>query len=143
MEQTLPQECATERRAVERVRIPRELTPPDRGAIDRAMLRRRIESCQLKVPSRGAVPGPEARLRSSHAVSSTSTGQCLRRRRGHAEQRSDRGAEASLALEPPDHRRGRALGRVRPADRKSTRLNSSHLVISYAVFCLKKKKTLA
>src|SRR3989454_5986404 len=31
---------------------------------------------------------------------------------------------------------GDALG-----DRKSTRLNSSHLVISYAVFCLKKKKT--
>src|SRR5256885_8675008 len=31
---------------------------------------------------------------------------------------------------------------VRPsrADRKSTRLNSSHLVISYAVFCLKKKR---
>src|SRR5256885_9716773 len=28
----------------------------------------------------------------------------------------------------------------RSADRKSTRLNSSHLVISYAVFCLKKKK---
>src|SRR5256885_12090938 len=27
------------------------------------------------------------------------------------------------------------------ADRKSTRLNSSHLVISYAVFCLKKKQT--
>src|SRR2546426_12147721 len=27
-----------------------------------------------------------------------------------------------------------------PEDRKSTRLNSSHLVISYAVFCLKKKK---
>src|ERR1039457_7015248 len=27
-------------------------------------------------------------------------------------------------------------------DRKSTRLNSSHLVISYAVFCLKKKKRL-
>src|SRR2546426_7912551 len=28
----------------------------------------------------------------------------------------------------------------RKRDRKSTRLNSSHLVISYAVFCLKKKK---
>src|SRR5256885_9545666 len=28
-------------------------------------------------------------------------------------------------------------------DRKSTRLNSSHLVISYAVFCLKKKKQIA
>src|SRR2546426_8014394 len=33
---------------------------------------------------------------------------------------------------------GRGVG-VRE-DRKSTRLNSSHLVISYAVFCLKKKK---
>src|SRR5256885_7421377 len=36
------------------------------------------------------------------------------------------------------------LGRARrlgeEEDRKSTRLNSSHLVISYAVFCLKKKK---
>src|ERR1039457_7520319 len=31
--------------------------------------------------------------------------------------------------------------RVPSSDRKSTRLNSSHLVISYAVFCLKKKKT--
>src|SRR3712207_7867957 len=29
---------------------------------------------------------------------------------------------------------------VRPKDRKSTRLNSSHANISYAVFCLKKKK---
>src|SRR5947208_10933709 len=28
-----------------------------------------------------------------------------------------------------------------PKDRKSTRLNSSHQIISYAVFCLKKKKT--
>src|SRR5256885_8596386 len=39
----------------------------------------------------------------------------------------------------------RQLDRLRDAlqgDRKSTRLNSSHLVISYAVFCLKKKKIL-
>src|SRR5256885_11989172 len=35
----------------------------------------------------------------------------------------------------PRRRGARAQG-----DRKSTRLNSSHLVISYAVFCLKKKK---
>src|SRR5436190_19617207 len=35
----------------------------------------------------------------------------------------------------------RSVGRrVRRQDRKSTRLNSSHTVISYAVFCLKKKK---
>src|SRR2546426_3368273 len=32
------------------------------------------------------------------------------------------------------------LGISPMGDRKSTRLNSSHLVISYAVFCLKKKK---
>src|SRR5256885_13092410 len=32
------------------------------------------------------------------------------------------------------------LGQRGCGDRKSTRLNSSHLVISYAVFCLKKKK---
>src|SRR5256885_13236187 len=30
---------------------------------------------------------------------------------------------------------------VQELDRKSTRLNSSHLVISYAVFCLKKKRS--
>src|SRR5258708_23095346 len=30
---------------------------------------------------------------------------------------------------------------MRELDRKSTRLNSSHQIISYAVFCLKKKKT--
>src|SRR2546426_3138391 len=41
---------------------------------------------------------------------------------------------------PPSHGAGGgAPGRVE-GDRKSTRLNSSHLVISYAVFCLKKKK---
>src|SRR2546426_4792925 len=33
-----------------------------------------------------------------------------------------------------------AGGDAKQRDRKSTRLNSSHLVISYAVFCLKKKK---
>src|SRR5258708_17506232 len=32
------------------------------------------------------------------------------------------------------------LGWVLSTDRKSTRLNSSHQIISYAVFCLKKKK---
>src|SRR5699024_12136973 len=36
---------------------------------------------------------------------------------------------------------GGSAGRLRLEDRKSTRLNSSHVSISYAVFCLKKKKT--
>src|SRR3989454_9380003 len=38
------------------------------------------------------------------------------------------------------HVLSRVFNRVVRLDRKSTRLNSSHLVISYAVFCLKKKK---
>src|SRR3712207_7060318 len=37
-------------------------------------------------------------------------------------------------------RPGRSLSRSLGSDRKSTRLNSSHANISYAVFCLKKKK---
>src|SRR5882724_13204642 len=46
----------------------------------------------------------------------------------------------SAAAGGPHRCRGR---RARPhPDRKSTRLNSSHLGISYAVFCLKKKKKL-
>src|SRR5690625_6945529 len=47
----------------------------------------------------------------------------------------------SFASPPPS--RGAAQPLIRPApvlDRKSTRLNSSHVAISYAVFCLKKKK---
>src|SRR5256885_10461228 len=39
-----------------------------------------------------------------------------------------------------DGRLAHVDGLEAPLDRKSTRLNSSHLVISYAVFCLKKKK---
>src|SRR3712207_8922126 len=45
------------------------------------------------------------------------------------------GVQAGHAREHVD----RALGGL--GDRKSTRLNSSHANISYAVFCLKKKKT--
>src|SRR5688500_19660951 len=39
-----------------------------------------------------------------------------------------------------DRANGQGTGLRLGRDRKSTRLNSSHLVISYAVFCLKKKK---
>src|SRR5256885_17260416 len=41
---------------------------------------------------------------------------------------------------PPDVVQETLSYSVTTIDRKSTRLNSSHLVISYAVFCLKKKK---
>src|SRR5256885_5306326 len=41
----------------------------------------------------------------------------------------------------PEPRKRLRSSSLRFEDRKSTRLNSSHLVISYAVFCLKKKTT--
>src|SRR5437667_3301663 len=57
---------------------------------------------------------------------------------GHDDHTTSRGERAHSQIEvrlaqrfPPD---------VHSRDRKSTRLNSSHITISYAVFCLKKKK---
>src|SRR3712207_7971753 len=44
-------------------------------------------------------------------------------------------------LESEQQRGGRSLTQDEVRDRKSTRLNSSHANISYAVFCLKKKKS--
>src|SRR5260221_10593624 len=53
------------------------------------------------------------------------------------------GALSSFALAPLPQDNGLVIGYGNTdADRKSTRLNSSHTVISYAVFCLKKKKLL-
>src|SRR5690242_21323414 len=54
-----------------------------------------------------------------------------------------RRSDADGRAEPGLHREEGAGRRARIAsvrDRKSTRLNSSHMSISYAVFCLKKKK---
>src|SRR3712207_7376021 len=63
--------------------------------------------------------------------------------------RADEGLQPRGLQPPPgdaggdDHRFGGddgSVGDAEDADRKSTRLNSSHANISYAVFCLKKKK---
>src|SRR3989454_9321104 len=75
------------------------------------------------------------------------------RRRGDPRQRGGRGHAGAGRAAWGAPVRARAAGatrapgahlavrhRRRHQDRKSTRLNSSHLVISYAVFCLKKKK---
>src|SRR5256885_8507387 len=52
----------------------------------------------------------------------------------------ERSAQSRAAyLEQVDAMAARPPGAQSMGDRKSTRLNSSHLVISYAVFCLKKK----
>src|SRR5215467_3596 len=68
----------------------------------------------------------------SHHVGRTIQGVRTRRRRG-----IDRVPAGVLDRTPAF---GPTLFRFRRRDRKSTRLNSSHLVISYAVLCLKKKK---
>src|SRR5262245_62751506 len=65
---------------------------------------------------------------------------CERRSRVGIGQRAldERGNFGKACLEPSFVAKG-GLGRCRSCrDRKSTRLNSSHLGISYAVFCLKK-----
>src|SRR2546422_5065705 len=55
------------------------------------------------------------------------------------DQRPGRGNEVPVGVHRP-HREGERAPRRLRQDRKSTRLNSSHGYISYAVFCLKKKK---
>src|SRR5438445_10140845 len=60
--------------------------------------------------------------------------------------RSDRRAEPvrhrqAAAVQAEGASESRPDARLAALDRKSTRLNSSHANISYAVFCLKKKKT--
>src|SRR2546426_8667306 len=63
-------------------------------------------------------------------IGAADVGVCHRRREHHR-------LRHALPVQAPRQNRFHALITV---DRKSTRLNSSHLVISYAVFCLKKKK---
>src|SRR2546426_3375276 len=48
--------------------------------------------------------------------------------------------QINIAFNPEGARLFEQITTEYQPDRKSTRLNSSHLVISYAVFCLKKKK---
>src|SRR5256885_13071700 len=54
---------------------------------------------------------------------------------------SEPATDAPLAAEATVEAKPKNGAPVDTEDRKSTRLNSSHLVISYAVFCLKKKNT--
>src|SRR2546422_8583296 len=65
-----------------------------------------------------------------------------RRRGGRGDALGLRAAESEVQRHVARLRTPPGQGAVpRAADRKSTRLNSSHGYISYAVFCLKKKKT--
>src|SRR2546426_7165487 len=63
-----------------------------------------------------------------------------RARHEHVDRRDDEQGERGPDDHAGDEHHADARHRHDHRDRKSTRLNSSHLVISYAVFCLKKKK---
>src|SRR5699024_11438271 len=89
-----------------------------------------VQTCALPISARRlrrrAGPG---------AAGAGPTGRVRRQRRPH---------QIRLRQPVADHRRFRSRQpqgpELAPEDRKSTRLNSSHVSISYAVFCLKKKK---
>src|SRR5690554_7030901 len=68
------------------------------------------------------------------------TGAALRRRRRFCPGLCDRPRGGSSRADPAGHLPSGGGGAPAGRDRKSTRLNSSHVRISYAVFCLKKKK---
>src|SRR5699024_12042884 len=104
----------------------------------------------------GEVFGTPDPLRSSdHWAGSVSSGTCIYRRPTCSERRLCRekprswrawissSLEGATSASTPDQLKGCRRSKVRTAcrgrDRKSTRLNSSHVSISYAVFCLKKK----
>src|SRR5207302_9725025 len=83
-------------------------------------------------------PGGEIRVRADLVVAADGRHSTLRQRAGLDV--VDLGARMDVLWRRLSRRSGdpgQTLGRV---DRKSTRLNSSHVKISYAVFCLKKKK---
>src|SRR3712207_7999578 len=60
--------------------------------------------------------------------------------RSHVDRAIRQGDHVQVEIVPIEGRRARPEVECRRIDRKSTRLNSSHANISYAVFCLKKKK---
>src|SRR5690625_6356857 len=70
---------------------------------------------------------------------SSDLGEAQRSAQGRLPARSRLTAECGRRRARRTSARSGPRGRRGPGDRKSTRLNSSHVAISYAVFCLKKK----
>src|SRR5438034_8107981 len=114
------------------------------GSWDPRAPRRRERARRRRIPPRagetrvraGGPLHPGSRPRTSRGGEGAPSGVSRRRRRGLAVPRLLR--EQGEAGD--DRVRGPRGGDQPRRDRKSTRLNSSHTVISYAVFCLKKKK---
>src|SRR6266850_1663844 len=136
-----------EARAGFRSRVRADAAEPQ-GSLSQRYLHRARD---LARAARRALPGAVRPPRGSHGamtivadivvkrlgrVEYTPTLEAMRRfTRGRDDGTAD---ELWLLEHPPVYTLGQGAAPAR--DRKSTRLNSSHLVISYAVFCLKKKK---
>src|SRR5690606_41544497 len=118
--------------------------PRHAARAERAGPRHRPGADRHGLPDHGAHTGaPQALVRGRSAEGAPVPGRQLGGAEGadarlHAARRRGLrgGAQRHLTAAGPP----RAAGGPRGADRKSTRLNSSHVKISYAVFCLKKKK---
>src|SRR5262245_63296730 len=79
-------------------------------------------------------------FRSRHRAAPAGGGRRRGMGRGCAQLQGGRRRDRLAASQETEvRRRGRGRRQTTRADRKSTRLNSSHLGISYSVFCLKKK----
>src|SRR2546426_10883161 len=87
----------------------------------------------LRVAMQGVLP-EQVRCRPKSPLAGEPVVELWRRKPCHAETLLAGTPELTCYIDPRRARRPAVI------DRKSTRLNSSHLVISYAVFCLKKKK---
>src|SRR5207249_6968919 len=86
-----------------------------------------FRSCAARIP-RPPAPAPGRRSALGRLEPVPGAAHAQKRRRVHPRQ----GPRAAPEREP-------RVSHADPGDRKSTRLNSSHVSISYAVFCLKKK----
>src|SRR6266446_1393003 len=94
-------------------------------------------------PGYGSAPALETirrPARSAGATRSLAAERRFKRTDGASGRDLQSSIRPALVFRYDDARRCRHGARPDGSDRKSTRLNSSHLVISYAVFCLKKKK---
>src|SRR5437667_8154292 len=90
-----------------------------------------------RAPRRDEPPEPAPTRRLPGARRPPVSGAAVLADPGSRRARGRRGAATIRAVAA-----GQGVGRARAGDRKSTRLNSSHITSSYAVFCLKKKNKL-
>src|SRR5690606_14182061 len=121
--------------------VPSAGTPCPSGAISALAPDARRPACiRIHVAGRPYYTVPAEVVRAEQLQPGRTIDPDLHERLGRAADQEAALRAALRSLELRSH--ARAWDRSSREDRKSTRLNSSHVKISYAVFCLKKKNTL-